>query len=823
MIDSSNPHNPGMFSRVILLAAALCALALPASAQVRDTAAIIQQLQEDVASGRMTPEQLQALMQTYGVTREEVRQRLREAGYPEDLLDRYLAGAGAGATPSLTPTQLQEILQRLSLPSLGADSLVEGDTLALDSLMLDTLHVPGITELPIFGRSLFDRAKSQFQPVMMGPVPPNYQLGPGDELVLILTGDVEAIYTLPVTREGFVVVPDVGRVAVNGLTLDQLRNSLFTYLGRVYSGVRRGAEATTFFEVSIGSLRRNQVFVIGEVERPAQYEVTSVSTALDALYQSGGPTEHGSFRNVQIRRGDRIVANLDVYQYLTRGAATGDVTLNQSDVVFVPVRGRRVELDGNVVRPGIYELKGAEGLRALLELAGGIEPEADLRRVQIDRILPIDARQPGIQRSLIDVNVAQLLDSEGEFVALEPGDKVYVFAVTEERRNTVTVRGNVWAPGVYGHEPGLRLGELIERAGGLREDTYLGRAQIVRLDPVDLTRRVVPVSLLGDDDPELAEYDEVIVYSIAEMRDERFVTIHGAVRNPGVYEFRDDMTIRDLVLMAGGLRDDAYLGEAEVARITIQPDRPGDLTQTISVPIDSSFVAGSDGMPAAATADFVLERYDNVFIRSQPGFEESWTVAITGEVRFPGAYAVERKGEGLRELVERAGGLTAEAYPEGIRFFRPQEVIGDPEPRLTRVDVDLVDILEYPSERNAMVLADGDSIHIPQYDGTVYVDGAVLYPTSVRYEPGQGLDYYINSAGGYARDADKGRTRVEFANGSVKLPSRFLIFSSKPKPGPGSYVFVPAKPPPPDSGFDFRSLVAVLTAVTTMVIVIARN
>jgi protein involved in polysaccharide export with SLBB domain len=284
------------------------------------------------------------------------------------------------------------------------------------------------------------------------------------------------------------------------------------------------------------------------------------------------------------------------------------------------------------------------------------------------------------------------------------------------------------------------------------------------------------------------------------------------------------MTIRDLVLMAGGVRDDAYLDEAEVARIAIQPDRPGDLTQTITVPIDSSLVTGSDGNRAAAASDFVLERYDNVFIRIQPGFEAQWTVAITGEVRFPGAYALQRKGEGLGGLVERAGGLTAEAFPEGVRFFRRQEVIGDPEPRLTRVNVDLVDILEYPSERNAMVLADGDSVHIPQYDGTVYVDGAVLYPTSVRYEPGKGLDYYIKSAGGYARDADKGRSRVEFANGSVKLPSRFLFFSSKPKPGPGSHVFVPAKPPPPAaSGFDFRSMVAILTAVTTMVIVIARN
>jgi protein involved in polysaccharide export with SLBB domain len=229
----------------------------------------------------------------------------------------------------------------------------------------------------------------------------------------------------------------------------------------------------------------------------------------------------------------------------------------------------------------------------------------------------------------------------------------------------------------------------------------------------------------------------------------------------------------------------------------VQPESPGDLTEVITIPIDSSYVAGEsrgggggdgasdDDRASGAAPDFRLESYDNVFIRSQPGFEPQRTVAITGEVHFPGAYALQRKDEDLRELVERAGGLTAEAYPEGVRFFRRQEVVGDPDVRVSRVDVNLVDILEYASERNRMVLADGDSIHVPEYEGTIYVDGAVLYPTSVRFEPGKGLDYYVKSAGGYARDADKGRTRVEYSNGSVGTISSFLIFKSKPEPGPG--------------------------------------
>jgi protein involved in polysaccharide export with SLBB domain len=814
---------------------ALCALASPVSAQVTDTAAVVRQIQAGLESGAITPEQIRARLEAEGITVDDVRQRLRAAGYPENLLDRYLApGAEPSGVPSLTSEQVEEVLRRLAIPPLDpmTDSLFGPDVLAVDSLFLDTLAVPEMMALPVFGMSLFERATSQFTPVSMGPVPANYELGPGDELVLILTGDVQDVYNLPVTREGFVVIPNVGRVSVNGLTLDQLRNSLYTYLGRVYSGVRRGPEATTFFEVSIATLRRNQVFVIGEVGRPGQVEVTSVSTALDALYQAGGPTGNGSFRNIQIRRGERVVANLDIYEYLTRGAATGDIPLNQGDVVFIPVRGRRVEIDGNVIRPGIYEVKGDEGLRSLLDLAGGIEPEADLRRVQIDRILPQDQRQPGVDRSLFDVNVAEFLDSGGEIVSLEPGDKVYVYAVSEERRNTVTVRGNVRAPGVYAYAPGMTLGEIIERAGGLKDDTYLARGQIVRIDPLDLSRRVVPISLSRDGSVPLDEFDEITVYSVAEFRERRYVTILGAVQFPGAYEFHEDMTLRDLVLVAGGLLPSAYVSEAEVARISVLPDSTADLTELIKVPIDSSYVVdrsqgggdgSSNGGQLSATPEFELEGYDNVFIRSRPGFELPRTVAITGEVRFPGYYSLERKDEGIESLIERAGGLTSEAYAEGVRFFRIEHTIGDPEPHLAQLNVDLPAILAGSSDNRTVIMVEGDSVHVPEYIATIQVDGAVLYPTSVLYDPGQGLDYYVSNAGGYARDADSGRTRVEYANGTVKKVSGWFIFKSKPKPEAGSRVFVPAKPPPTAGGLEFRNLIAVLTAVTTMVIIVARN
>jgi len=262
------------------------------------------------------------------------------------------------------------------------------------------------------------------------------------------------------------------------------------------------------------------------------------------------------------------------------------------------------------------------------------------------------------------------------------------------------------------------------------------------------------------------------------------------------------MTLRDLVMMAGGLRDDAYVLEAEVARLAARPDVSGDLTEVLTVPLDSSYVMSEPSEPGvpggeagSAAREFTLQRYDNVFIRRRPGWELQRRVTLTGEVKFPGAYALQRKDERLAGLIERAGGLTAEAYAEGVRFYRRREVAAGAADRMSRVNIDLLDALEDRSSGYNVILADGDSIHVPEYIPTVRVEGAVLQPVSILYAPGEGLDYYIGGAGGYARDGDKGRTRVEYANGSVKTVSKFLFFKSKPKPDPGSRVFVPVKPP----------------------------
>ena len=414
--------------------------------------------------------------------------------------------------------------------------------------------------LEIFGRSLFERETGEFSPDLMGPVDPDYRLGPGDELWLVLTGDVEAIHKLSVNREGMVFIPDVGQVAVNGLTLGQLEDRLYDRLGRVYSGVRRGPDATTRFQVSLGRLRVNQVYVIGEVERPSAYQVSAASTVLDALYQAGGPSLNGSFRAIDVYRGGTRVATVDLYEYLLQGRSTGEIRLEHGDRIFVRPYTRRVTVRGAVRRPAIYELLEGEDLRTAIAFAGGLDATAVVERVQIDRILPPEMRRPGIERVLIDVPLSQVMDPGAAPVELRDGDVVEVFTVADERRHRVVVTGAVHRPGTYEWSEGLTLHQLMDKALGLTEEAYTARAHVSRLVTEDGSRRVIQVPLAGDSTGApwrvflLADRDSIVIYSRAQLRNERFVSIDGFVKHPGHYPLAEGMTVRDLILAAGASR-----------------------------------------------------------------------------------------------------------------------------------------------------------------------------------------------------------------------------------------------------------------------------
>jgi polysaccharide export outer membrane protein len=770
-------------------------------------------------------EQLRQRIQQSGLTPDQIRARLRGAGYSETLIDAYLQPSQAGQNTPPPSAEMLRGARALGL-NVGPMSLPDSmtppwDSIYLtrsDSFLLDTLGlVVGEDSIPthrddrgmlrvdtvmvralarrlkrsrVFGLDVFRRASTQFNPVTTGPVDPEYRLGAGDELVLILTGDVESVMQLPVSREGFVVIPQVGQVQVANLTMAQLRTLLMQRLGRVYSGVRPGPNASTRFDVTLSRIRANQIFVTGDVVRPGAYSVSAIGTVLNALYQAGGPTERGSFRQVRVQRAGQTVATLDIYDYLIGGAARGDIRLESGDVVFVPPHGTRVTLEGEVLRPAIYELLPGQGIRDLIQIAGGLLPDASTSRASIERILPPGDRTEGRDRTALDIDLTRALASGGNDVPLAPDDKVRIYGVTLPIRNRVTVLGNVWQPGAYGITPAMRLSQIIQAAGGLRPDTYLERAHILRTMP-DSTRRLISVDLRRAltsqgagpaSDPELQEFDEITIFSRSEFRPGRRIAVFGSVQRPGDYAFRDSSTLRDVILQAGGLRDEAYLLEAEISRIPTVPG--GDsLAVIIRVPLDSSYVTDVSSYlrrPAGARAsEVVLQPFDNIFIRRLPGFTLQRNVIISGEVKFPGRYTISRDDERLTDLINRAGGLTDAAYARGTQLYRSENRAG-------RVGIDFERILREPAYRDNLLLMTGDSIYVPLYQPVVQVEGAVNSPVAVAFVPGRSASYYVDRAGGFARRADKGRTYIVQQNGAVQRRGDRV--------DPGARVVVPEKP-----------------------------
>jgi polysaccharide biosynthesis/export protein len=656
----------------------------------------------------------------------------------------------------------------------------------------------------------------------------NYRLGPGDVLVLILTGDVEEVYTLNVTREGFVVIPRVGQVYVANLTMGQLEDQLYVRLRRVYSGVRRSPTATTRFQISLARLRNIQVFVIGDVVRPGAYQISAAGTVLTALYAAGGPSTNGSFRKVEVRRADKLISTIDVYDYLLHGINASQVRMQNGDVVFVPVHSGFVKVAGEVTRPAVYEVLPEETLGDLLQFAGGFGPAAYQTRVRIHRILPPEFRGSGGRaRVVVDVGPEALAGGTVPAVPMTAGDSVTVLSVADRLRGYVTVRGNVWVEGQVGYQPGMKLSEAIRMAGGPKPDVYLERILISRTNEdstrVQLRSAFVDSTGAVANDVVLQEEDEVRVFSRSAFLPNRYVTVVGAVRNPGRVPYREGMTMRDLVLLAEGVTEDADLREAEIARRDATED-PGALAQTIRVRLDSTALAsgGTDGIPltpphpggAAGVPDLALKPYDNVLIRRQAGWETQRLVYLTGQVKHPGRYALQTKTDRLRDLVQRAGGLTDQAYPGGIHFYRTYrpglQPADSPPPRLDqqpqagsdtlprgyveRVGIDLPKVLKEKDARDNLILAGGDSIHIPEYNPIVMVQGMVNSPGAVPYSEGKSLDWYVDAAGGYTQLSDNKHPYVTQPNGKRAGVKRRIVFKDEvPKPRPGAVVFVPTK------------------------------
>jgi len=847
------------WGRRLASAALFILLAGPLSAQ-RPTA---QQAERLLQTRPDLAAQVRQRIITSGLTPDQIRARLRAEGYPDNLLDAYLPGSSDSATVESPTSRVFSAIVSLGIAdSTEVDSLTASDSAyrrqsdtsrlvgSADS-SVGRFKTVGVTRvgLPrgivgaaanpdsgyyIFGLDVFGHSTSQFEPNLAGPVDANYRIGPGDRLVLLLTGDVEAAYTLDVTREGFVVIPQVGRVDVANLTLGELENVLYSRLGRVYSGVRRGAGATTRFSITPARLRTNQVYVLGDVQTPGSYRISAAGTVLTALYAAGGPTEIGTLRRVVVRRGGRVVDSLDTYDYLLHGDASRDVRLENGDVVFVSSHGPRARINGEVLRPATYEIKKGETIDDVILAAGGFTARAARRRIQIERIVPPEQRVgAGQDRQVIDVTADQLAGGSETGISVEDGDVLHVFAVTNRVTDRITVEGAVWTPGPIGLTLGMTLGQALRLAGGVKPDVYLGEVLISRLQS-DSTRIQLRTSLRDTTgtpttDVPLKDADLIRVFDVAEFKPRRYVAVGGAVRKSGRYPYREGMTLRDLVLLAGGLEEKAHLQAAEVARLP--EDRSGGkLAVTMQVPLDSSYLferrtdgtyLGPPGLPAASgsTPEVLLKPYDNVLILEQPDWSLGRTVVLTGEVRFPGTYTLRSKNEKLSDLIQRAGGLASDGYADGVYFWRKKSGQG-------RIGIDLPRVLQDPRFRDNLILQDGDSVNVPSYSPTVNVTGAVNSPVAVSYVPGKNIDFYIAAAGGLSRKAQGSQAYVTQPNGKVESRTRRPFWpDGAPKPRAGSTIYVPEKDP--NDKFDYlaftASMAQVLTSLVAIVVVIARK
>ena len=586
------------WARLAVAIAAIACLAAPfhLSAQIPTQAEAMRLLQQD-------PEGVRQRVRALGLSESEIRARLRAAGVPATALDAFLSAGPIDQVDAEAIGALQTLGITIDTPD-GVE-LVEVET----GLRPRTAVQDSLDGLPIFGLDVFTRATSQFQPLLSGPVPDDYSMGPGDQLVLVLTGEVELAHELEVAREGFIVIPNVGQVFVANLTMAELRALLRTRLARSYSGIERG---TTTLNVSVARLRTNQIYVTGEVLQAGAYQLSSVATVTNALYAAGGPTVLASLRDVRVQRrsGERI--SLDLYPYLLEGDASGDVILEQGDVVFLPLKGRHIQLHGSVVRPAHYELDEAEDLVDVLRAAGGFAPDALRQRLTVHRVLRPGDRGPGLaDRRAINLELRAAADSSAVDylggvtippIGLQDGDSIVVDSVPSlDNGYYVTVEGVVRAPGRFAWYDGMTLRDLLQLARGPVVGADLREAEVSRMP----TRR---------DPGQLAERLRVAL-------------------------------------------DSSYLTQRNAAGQFRGP--PG-----LAFP------------PAGSSPDFALEPFDQVMIQMQPDFDMPAAVTISGEVPVPGRYTLLTKSDRVSDLVIRAGGVLPTGYAEGARLIRAQDGLG---------------------------------------------------------------------------------------------------------------------------------------------------
>lgn len=682
----------------------------------------------------------------------------------------------------------------------------------------------------IFGADLFKNKNSSFEPNLKLATPVNYIIGPDDQLNINVYGNSLINWRLDVSPEGNINIPGIGVLNVGGKTIENATSQIKSKLAANNYAIGRG----TNVQVTLGNIRSIKVIMIGQLEKPGTYTLSSLATVFNALYTAGGPTENGSLRQIQVIRNSRVIRTLDVYDFLVKGTQKDNIALQDQDVVRVQTYRTRVEMAGQIKIPALFEVLPGENLQDILSYAGGFTDSAYTARIKVSQI----SEQ---QRRLTDVVEADYKN----YIPLR-GDKYFIQSILNRFENRVVINGAVFRPGEYELDKGLTLLQLIEKAAGLKEDAFTERGTITRLKADNSTELIsfsVKDVLNKAAVITLQREDVVNISSIFDLRNKYQITINGSVRKPGIFAFADSMKVEDLILKAGGFAEGASPKRIEVARRINNADPNSRSSKVAEV-----FTVNVDNQLKLAGINFVLKPFDIVSVYTLPGYEKQRTVKVEGEVLYPGSYTIETKNEKISDLIARTGGLTASADIEGGSLKRDNIAIlgvdknktdtlaiareraeqfnrlkrtnrdstnsSNIQPRNNFVGINLKKILKAPGSKIDLLLEDGDVLRIPKQQQLVRVNGEVLYPSAVVFSRSKSFKAYVLNAGGFSPNALKRSAYVVYPNGTVKGTHKIFFFNNHPAVKPGSEIFVPNKPK--NLGNTIQSLLGITTGLASL-------
>lgn len=689
----------------------------------------------------------------------------------------------------------------------------------------------------VFGRDIFNNPNLNFEPNMNIATPQDYRLGPGDAVFIDIYGASQKTVEAVVTPDGYIVVEGYGPIELAGLTVEQANRKLKNTIGARYKSSR--------VKLSVGQTKTISVNVMGEVQVPGTYTLSAFATVFHALYMAGGTNDIGTLRSIKVFRNNKQITTVDIYDYILNGKLTGNIRLAEGDVIVVGPYECLVQITGKVKRPMYYEMRKTESLSSLMKYSGGFTGDAYKKSIRV-------VRKAGSHYSVFNVGEFDLSSFR-----MEDEDSVSIDSVLPRYSNMVEVRGAVFRPGMYQLGSDISsVRSLIEHAEGVTEDAFTAHAVMHRMK-ANRTLEVLQIDIDGIMSGKVADIplkneDVLYVPSNKELQEDMTLAIHGEVMYPGIYQYADNETLEDLVLQAGGLKETASIMKVDVSRRIVNPYQTTSsdtIAHTFSFALKDGFVI--DGEPG-----FVLKPYDEIYVRKSPGFYKQQNVTLEGEVMFAGIYTLTKKNERLSEVIKKAGGLSNLAYPQGARLERKltnqerkrvEEVVrmqreekenalieqamksgrsvADMKqtadsykyqiPDYYPVGIELAKALEKPGSDYDIVLREGDKLTVPVYNGTVKINGEVMYPNTVAYKEGKSVKYYINQAGGYSSKAKKSRTYIIYMNGDVAKVDHSV------KVMPGCEIVVPTKAVNKMSTTEAISLASGTASIATMIATIA--